>query len=160
MSSRTLVVWPALAAIVLGLAGCGQSSGAAAGAAAPTGVPAVNGAPVVIDKSVLSGGTEPSGGAQGGVGDAIIALHLGSMICYRFAHLHGFHTATGATLGLGPIGKPGRAVLVLSPGPRLHHQGCVHAPAAVWDGLKAAPSRYFVNITSAQNPSGAVRAQL
>ncbi|WP_249009849.1 CHRD domain-containing protein [Conexibacter sp. DBS9H8] len=160
MSSRTFVPWLALGAAAIVLAGCGQSSGSTAGAAAPTGVPTVNGAPVVIDKSVLSGTTEPTGGAQGGVGDAIVALHLGSMICYRFAHLHGFQTATGATLGLGPTGKPGKMVLVLSPGPRLHHQGCVHAPAAVWNGLKAAPGHYFVNITSAHNPSGAVRAQL
>ena len=39
-------------------------------------------------------GKADSGGCCHGTGYAIIALHRGSIVCWRFAHLHGFFNAT------------------------------------------------------------------
>ncbi|HET9074531.1 MAG TPA: CHRD domain-containing protein [Solirubrobacteraceae bacterium] len=109
----------------------------------------------------MSGRAVPHPGApRAAVGDAIIALHRGDVVCFRFAHLHGFYQATHAILGAGAPGRAGVTRLVLTPGPRLHHQGCVLASATVAQAMTAHPADLFVTISSVNSPSGAVRGQL
>jgi hypothetical protein len=108
----------------------------------------------------LSGRAETVPGAPRGRGVAIVAFHGQSMMCWRFAHLHGFTDATGAAILSGPSGTSGRGVLPLSTGPRLHHQGCVTIPPALTHAIWSQPSRYYVNVLSTRYPQGAVRAQL
>lgn len=108
----------------------------------------------------MSGATEIPPGAKHGVGAAVISFHGASMVCWRFAHLHGFTDATSARVDAGAAGRAGQSVIVLSPGRRLHHQGCVPVSPALTSRIVARPGGYYVNIQSRQYPQGAVRAQL
>lgn len=148
-----------LAAVAMTAAACGGGSSStsahrskAAGAAL--------GAPLRTYRVVLSGRGEPRGGARNGRGDAVIAIHTGSVVCFRFAHLHGFSGATTARIHSGAEGKTGKVVLSLSTAPSLHHEGCVHASPAAVSAIERKPHDHYVTIHSTQYPKGAVRGQL
>jgi hypothetical protein len=115
---------------------------------------------VKIYRAKLSGAAEGKGGASSATGDVIIAFHRNAEACWRFAHLHGFSGATSARIYNAPQGKSGRAVISLSRGPHLHHQGCVRARPAVIAAIERSPRDYYVNVHSVRYPRGAVRAQL
>jgi hypothetical protein len=108
----------------------------------------------------LTGIAEIPKGAANGSGYAIIALHHGSVICWRFAHLHGFLNATLAQLHVGLNGESGRVLQALSTGPRLHHRGCVRTIPAAVTAIERDPSNYYVDVHSQRYPAGAVRGQL
>lgn len=108
----------------------------------------------------MTGSAETPRGAPQGTGAAIIAFHGSSGVCWRFAHLHGFADATVAHIHVGKRGHAGKIVVPLSPGARLHHQGCVPVSPAVITAIARDPGGYYVSIQSAKYPSGAVRAQL
>ncbi|GAC1581839.1 MAG: hypothetical protein NVS3B18_15350 [Candidatus Dormibacteria bacterium] len=108
----------------------------------------------------MSGRAETPRGAPQGVGDAVIAIHSGSVVCWRFAHLHGFVSATVAHIHAGRPGRAGPVLILLSTAPALHHRGCTHASAAAVTAIERDPRGYYVNIHSARYPAGAVRAQL
>ena len=108
----------------------------------------------------MTGRAETPPGAPHGGGAAVIALHGSSEICWRFAHLHGFTNGTVAHIHAGGKGHPGKILVPLSRGTRLHHQGCVRVSPAVAKAIAGDPSRYYVNIHSTQYPAGAVRGQL
>jgi CHRD domain len=109
----------------------------------------------------MTGRAESPPGAPQGVGKAVIAFHDNThQICWRFAHLHGFSTATYAHIHKGASHKSGPIVLPLSTGPALHHRGCVAAGPALMAAIAKNPEGYYVNIHSAKYPAGAVRAQL
>jgi ubiquinone/menaquinone biosynthesis C-methylase UbiE len=146
-----------VAAVALAVAACGSGTGKPA-ATTGHGVLKVGTVPPQIYRAKLSGAG--TGGAPAGVGAAIIALHGSSTVCWRFAHLHGFVDATGASLDTGVKGKPRKVVLALSAGPRLHHQGCAAAGSVIVNAIRRDPSGYYVNISSRQYPAGAVRARL
>lgn len=109
---------------------------------------------------MLSGRAETTKGAPLGRGVAIVAFHGSSLVCWRFAHLHGFTIATTAHIAAGATGKRGAIVVPLSSGPRLRHEGCVPISPATTTSIWSHPNAYYVNIVSAQYPNGAVRAQL
>jgi hypothetical protein len=139
--------------------GCGGSPSSANSSHAGSG--AINRThPARIYRIALAGRAEIPVGAPHGLGDAVIAIHGSSMVCWRFAHLHGFTGATFAHIHVGTAGKSGNVVVPLSTGPRLHHQGCVPASAVLIKSIEHNPSGYYVNIHSAKYPGGAVRAQL
>ncbi len=159
MRSRLLI--PSLVLLVLGVTACGTSSPSSAkpSKALPPGANA--GGPLHIYRVRLSGGkAETPLGAPQGTGAAIIALHGSSLVCWRFAHLHGFFNATFAQIYTGVKGKSGHIVVPLSPGPALHHQGCVPVNAMLVKAIERHPADYYVNIHSKRYPSGAVRAKL
>lgn len=116
--------------------------------------------PTRIYRIPLSGKAETPPGAPAGTGAAIIAFHGDSIVCWRFAHLHGFTNATFAHIHRGSHGQSGSIVVALSTGRRLHHQGCVTVSPALTKAIWSAPTRYYVNIHSARYPAGAVRGQL
>jgi len=150
-----------LAGLTFGLAACGSGgSGSGAATGGSRGAGASVPGPVHIYRLTLSGAAETPHGAPNGSGDAILAFHAGSLICWRFAHLHGFTDATFAHIHVGARGRSGQVVVPLSTGPRLHHQGCVRVGAGVVNAIEQHPQEYYVNIHSAQYPGGAVRAQL
>lgn len=156
-------VVPALAVLALNLAACGSGgSSTTSGSARPaSGVSlASRSRPTRLYRVRLSGTAETPPGAPHGTGAAIIAFHGHSMVCWRFAHLHGFTNATLAHIHIGTKGRSGNVVVALSTGPRLHHQGCVSISPVMSKKLRSEPSRYYVNIDSIQYPGGAVRAQL
>lgn len=108
----------------------------------------------------LSGTAETPHGAPRGKGRAVIALHGSSKVCWRFTRLAGFTSATVAHIHRGAPGAAGAVVVPLSTAAKLHHRGCVTAPAAVIKAIEQNPAGYYVNIHSKQYPGGAVRAQL
>jgi hypothetical protein len=68
-----------------------------------------------------------------------IAIHGSSVVCWRFAHLHGFTNATFAHIHVGAKGKSGNIVVPLSPGPRLHQGGCVPVSATLVKAIEHNP---------------------
>ena len=148
-----------LAALALGISGCGSSSSTTK---APSAGPATSKAsrPARIYHLKLAGKSESPAGAPNGKGAAVIAIHGSSTVCWRFAHLHGFTHATFAHLHIGARGRSGNVVVALSTGPTLHHQGCVPAKPALIKKIEHNPGDYYVNIHSTKYPGGAVRAQL
>jgi CHRD domain len=154
---------PALATMTVAVAACGGGGNttAASGAHAASGTLALSRSrPTRIYTTALSGRAETTHGAPLGRGVAIIAFHGQSVVCWRFAHLHGFTNATVAHIFAGASGKAGAPVLGLSSGPRLHHEGCVSISPTVTRTIWSHPHAYYVSIASAQYPRGAVRAQL
>ena len=155
---RLKLLGPTLVALMLGVAACGGSSSSSS-KASPPGVRAAG--PLHIYRVRLIGGkSETPPGPPQGTGDAVIAFHGSSLVCWRFAHLHGFSNATFAHIHVGAKGKSGNIVVPLSTGPALHHQGCVPVSAVLVKAIEGHPGNYYVNIHSKQYPSGAVRAQL
>jgi hypothetical protein len=157
MRSKSLAL--SFAVLVLGATGCGGSS--SPGSGPKPGLSAARGTgPIRIYRLALAGSAETPVGAPSGVGVAVIAFHGSSVVCWRFAHLHGFTNATFAHIHRGPKGRSGNIVVPLSIGPALHHQGCVSVIRALVKAIEHNPRGYYVNIHSAKYPGGAVRAQL
>jgi hypothetical protein len=123
-------------------------------------VPGSGSRPTAIYRLHLSGAAGTPRGATGAVGAAIIAFHGDSLVCWRFAHLHGFTRATSAHINAAGAGRAGQVVVALSRGPRLHHQGCAPVSPAVSRRIRARPEGYYVNVDSKSYVHGAVRAQL
>jgi hypothetical protein len=160
---RLKLLAPAVAAVALSVAACGSASPSTTRRSAPpTGRTSILAAsrPTRIYRVRLSEIAEHASGAPHGSGWAIIAFHGDAMMCWRFAHLHGFVNARPAHLDLGAKGQAGSLIETLSTGPRLHHQGCVAISPAVTRAIWSNPSRYDVNIPSTKYAHGAVRAQL
>jgi hypothetical protein len=108
----------------------------------------------------LTGAAEVPPGAPKGSGNAVIAIHGTSKVCFRLSHLHGFTSATVAHIHAGGPAKAGPVVVPLSTGTKLHHQGCVKASPIVIKAIEGHPASYYVNVHSKKYPGGAVRAQL
>ncbi len=142
-----------VAVLAIGLAGCGGTS-SNGHATAP------GSRPLHIYRVAMSGRAETPRGAPHGVGVAVIAIHSKLVVCWRFAHLHGFANATVAHIHTGRAGGAGPVLIPLSTAPALHHQGCTHASAATITAIERGPGGYYVNIHSARYPAGAVRGQL
>lgn len=153
--SRSATAITALAATAATACGGGSASNGTSHRASAPGT-----RPSQIYHLALSGRAEPAPGAPDARGAAVIAFHGSGLVCWRFAHLHGFIDATSAQIGAGRPRKTGTVVARLGAGPRLHHQGC--EPIAVTTGARIVrrPSGFYVNIASRRQPAGAVRAQL
>jgi CHRD domain len=158
MRSKLLAL--SFAVLMLGVTACGSSSSSSA-SSSKTGLSAPKGrGPIRIYRLALAGRAETPPGAANGTGAAVIAFHGSSVVCWRFAHLHGFINATFAHIHIGAKGKSGNIVVPLSTGPALHHQGCVPVSGSLVKAIERDPSGYYVNIHSKRYPGGAVRAQL
>jgi hypothetical protein len=170
---RTKLLIPSLVLVVLGIAACGSSSSSSISSASKpsttaTTTPAATGkkgktaaVPSRTYTVKLTGAAETPPGAPTGTGAAVIALHGKTLqVCWRFAHLHGFTSATFAHIHIGPKGTSGNIVVPMSTGPSLQHKGCVSAAAAMIEAIEKNPHGYYVNIHSKKYPGGAVRAQL
>jgi hypothetical protein len=140
---------------VLALSACGSSSKTATSASHHH-----SSRPARTYRLKLTGAAEVPPGAPKGSGNAVIAIHGTSKVCFRFSHLHGFAGATVSHIHAGGPGKAGPVVVSLSTSSRLHHHGCVNASPTVSKAIEGHPASYYVNIHSKQYPGGAVRAQL
>ena len=156
MHPKPLIV--SLTVIALAVTGCGSSSSSSSSTATSTRLDPP--APSSIYRVKLTGAAERPPGAANGSGDAVIAMHGARELCWRFAHLHGFTSATQAHIHVGAAAKSGSLFAALSTGPRLHHRGCVATGANVVKAIEKHPSGYYVSIESLRYPRGAVRAQL
>jgi len=147
-----------LVILALGIAGCGSSSKSSASSSKLSAAGTT--APLRVYRVKLTGNAETPRGAPNGSAAAVIAIHRGSVVCWRFSHLHGFSNATVAHIHTGAKGSSGNILVPLSTGPRLHHRGCVHASVAAINMIENDPFGHYVNVHSARYPAGAVRAQL
>lgn len=153
MNSKLII--PLSVAAALAVSACGSSSSSGSHPASHSSSRPVRTYHVVLTGKAL----KPPGAAQG-AGAAVIALHHRAVVCYRFAHLHGFSGATTAFVGQGAKGQPGKVVLHLSRGKTVHHKGCAQGSRALGAALERNPTAYFVAIATKQYPKGAVRGQL
>ncbi|HEX5194371.1 MAG TPA: CHRD domain-containing protein [Solirubrobacteraceae bacterium] len=154
MTQRTgshLAAAAVIATTALGVVGCG-------GASAVSNV--VRSRPSELYTVALSGRAQPRGGARHGRGFAIIAFHGRKVVCWRFAHLHGFTTATHAAIYAAAAGSTGPVAIALTGPPRLHHRGCIATTAATSAKIVRDPRRFYVDVFAARFPHGAVRGQL
>lgn len=135
-----------------GITGCG-GGGSSSSSSPPS-------KPLRVYRVTLTGTAETSKGPVDGSGDAIIAIHSGSVVCWRFSHLHGFRDATVAQIHVGFDGTAGRVLQPLSIGPRLHHRGCIQMSPGTVTAIERNPSGYYVDVHSRLYPDGAVRGQL
>jgi hypothetical protein len=140
---------------VLALSACGSSSKKAT----PTSHHRSS-RPARTYKVKLTGAAEVPTGAPKGSGNAVVAIHGTTKVCFRFSHLHGFAGATVSHIHAGRAGKAGPVVVPLSTGSKLHHTGCVKASPTVIKAIEGHPASYYVNVHSKKYPGGAVRAQL
>lgn len=152
-SPRAGALLAGLALSAWGLAACGGSSASRSSSAVAA---AARTRPSAVYRVALSGRGAPAGAPQGR-GDAVIALHGAGVLCWRFAHLHGF---SGPQAGRIQAQGSGREVVALAHGARLRHQGCTSVRARVAQAIAADPGAYDVIIPSRQYPAGAVRAVL
>jgi len=151
MNHKTMTAAAAIAATAL-LSGCGAS-----GSGKPS--PAAS-RPTRLYTLQMTGTAVKPAGPAGAVGVGIIAFHGPSTVCWRFAHLHGFVDATSASILSGSAGHNGALSTALSAGPKLHHRGCAPIAQALSRQIWADPSAYYVTVSSAADPHGALRAQL
>jgi hypothetical protein len=141
------------------LAGCGSTSSGSSLTGHRAGMPSGS-HPTQVYRVTLTGAAATPHGAPQGTGAAIIAFHGDSVVCWRFAHLHGFTDATSARVHVGTGGRLGSVALALSTGPRLRHHGCVRVNPTLTKKIWSDPSGYYVSVLSKRYPQGAVRAQL
>lgn len=146
---------PAVVVLTFGLAACGSSSPSGA-----TRASAAHARPTRTYHVQMTGAAEGKSIAPNATGAAVIAFHGQSVVCWRFAHLHGFTNPTGAHIHVGARGRTGPILVALSTSPTLRHRGCVRLGPATTKKIWAAPSNYYVNVHSAKYPQGAVRGQL
>ena len=146
-------------ALACALAGCGGTSSSSSAAAQRAGLPSGSRLTQVYRVKLTGAAATPRGAPQG-IGAAIIAFHGDSLVCWRFAHLHGFIDAASAQVHVGSAGHLGNIALALSTGPHLHHQGCVRVNPTLTRKIGSDPSGYYVDIPSKQYPQGAARGQL
>jgi hypothetical protein len=152
-------MWRALAASALipAVAACGGGGGGGSGAPHHSAI----GKPLRVFHVQLSGRQVVSPkGASAGTGAAVIALHHRAIVCFRFAHLHGFTEPTAASLHQAPGGKRAPIVLELSRKSILRHHGCMRAHRALGAALQRGGAGYYLEIDSRQYPKGAVRGAL
>lgn len=153
---REKLLVSALATLALNVGGCGGSA-SSTHAAPPASAKA---RPIATYRAALTGSTGTPAGAPAGAGAAVVALHSGARLCWRFAHLHGFVNATTARIQLGGKGSSAHVIASLSTGSRLHHRGCVTVSPATAKAIQKHPSAYYVAIDSTSFPAGAVRGRL
>jgi CHRD domain len=144
--------------LMIGVAACGSSSSSSSASKGASSSAKRAGSPRIY-RAALSGSAEVRG-APTGRGAAVIAIHGSSQVCWRFAHLRGFTNATSADIHVGTTRKSGKVVLPLSTGTHLHHKGCAPVTATLAKAIEHSPGDYYVSITSAEYPRGAVRGQL
>ena len=112
--------------------------------------------------ATLSGANETAGGDPDGSGHAVVRLR-GTEVCFlltwsNIAAPAASHIHIGAAGASGPV-RVGFFAGAL-PANLTAAVGCVTSDAAAVDAIKANPAGFYVNIHTAEHPSGAVRGQL
>lgn len=117
----------------------------------------------VADSSIasLSGAQEvPGPGDIDGSGRAeITVVDATDNVCFDL-NVRAIAPATAAHIHRGRMGVAGPPVVPLEPPTDGERDGCVAAPGALADEIKANPSDFYVNIHNAEFPNGAIRGQL
>lgn len=109
----------------------------------------------------LTGAQEVPPADPDGSGSAEISIvDATDNVCFEL-HAHGIAPATMAHIHRGAAGVSGPPVVTLqAPDADGESKGCVAAPGALADEIKANPAAFYVNIHTAEYPNGAIRGQL
>ena len=171
MRRATLV--SSFAVVVIALVGCGSKSSSSTSAAAGSSTATTSTTTTTSAKAKakqalsrtyavhLTGSAETPPGPSSGSGKAVVALSTKTnKVCWTFTSLSGFSNPTYAHIHIGKAGTSGNIVVPLSTGTTFKKKGCVSASPSTINAIAANPHGYYVNIHSAQSPSGAIRAQL
>ena len=133
----------------------------AGGAALQAGALAAQDAPpeVVYLFADLEGADEPGGGDKNGFGDMAVAVKLTEgKFCYELS-VGQIATATAAHVHEGKAGVNGPPVITIAvTGPK--NQVCVDAEGKLLRKIAEKPGDYYVNVHTADFPTGAIRGQL
>jgi hypothetical protein len=80
-------------------------------------------------------------------------------LCYEL-NVSNISPATSSTINAGASGSNGKVVLNLITPANGRSQGCTSSKVDVLADIAANPNRYYVNVTNAEFPNGAIRGQL
>jgi hypothetical protein len=80
-------------------------------------------------------------------------------LCYELATTN-IVAATGSTVNSGDAASNGKVIVALDPPINGRSQGCVSSKAEILADIAANPTHYYVNVTNAEFPNGAIRGQL
>ena len=83
----------------------------------------------------------------------------GRQLCYELSTSR-ITAATTATINAGDSSSNGNVVMALEAPASGRSQGCVSGDVQTIADIVANPSRYYVNVTNAEFPNGAIRGQL
>ena len=111
--------------------------------------------------TALSGANVPDGlgDADGSGVFKFTVKSQGHQLCYELSTSN-IGAATTATLNAGDRSSNGGVVLTLEPPTNGRSQGCVSSKAETIADIAVNPTRYYVNVTNAEFPNGAIRGQL
>ena len=111
--------------------------------------------------TTLSGANEVNslGDADGGGVFRFTVKSQGRQLCYELS-TSSITEATTATINAGDSSSNGNVVIGLEAPTSGRSQGCVSGDAQTIADIAANPSRYYVNVTNAEFPNGAIRGQL
>ena len=109
----------------------------------------------------LTGGQEPGGGDREGAGRAEISISDNfGQICYDLNDIRGIGPITGAHIHRGAPGVNGPVVFTLKPANEGGYKGCSGGAEWTQDHIENNPQAFYVNVHTAEYPSGAIRGQL
>ena len=110
--------------------------------------------------TTLSGANEVDlGDADGGGVFRFTVKSQARQLCYELS-TSSITEATTATINAGDSSSNGNVVIALEAPTSGRSQGCVSGDAKAITDIAANPSRYYVNVTNAEFPNGAIRGQL
>ena len=164
MSKRTLSAVVVMAALVFGMAACGDDDDEAEDEvrdAVTTVASRLEG--ITRLKATLSGATEvPGPGDPDGTGTATVNIDVNKTeVCYEVA-VQRIDRPVGMHIHEGEAGKSGDVVVPFTT-PRATDTtttGCANADAALIARMVATPGRFYVNVHTDAYSQGAVRGQL
>jgi hypothetical protein len=111
----------------------------------------------------MTGGAEaPTTGDRDGRGAATFLFPTPTRVCFALL-VNGVRKPNAAHIHRGPRGVAGPIVVSLTPpgsGNGGFVSGCTNASAALVSEIASRPSRFYVNVHTADFPGGAVRGQL
>jgi len=118
--------------------------------------------PTRVFRVTLVGEKENPAGDPVATGTATIRLRAGKpQVCYQIAVRDLSGAAIAAHIHRGAAGVEGPVIIPLkTPNAAGKSSGCAKASRALVKAIIAHPARYYVNVHTAANPVGAVRAQL
>jgi len=119
-------------------------------------------APTRVFRVTLAGENESPAGDPVATGAALIRVRAGQpKICYQLAARDLSGPAAAAHIHRGVTGTSGPVLIPLrTPNTAGRASGCVKASRSLVRAILAHPSKYYVNVHTAEFPAGAIRAQL
>jgi len=124
------------------------------GAAAPTAPSTAQGGPTHLGAVLVGGSEVPGPGDTDGFGLADVRVGS-SRVCWRIT-VKDTEPIVAAHIHAGPRGVAGPVVVPLEP----FDNGCADVRSRLGRFIKGHPQQFYVNLHTADFPSGAVRGQL